>query len=312
MLGNNTNCYAIRRLSPFQGSLQVIEAQDAQASSGNGIDWRIQVRAPTPSYQDGGRNGDQQVILFGFWSSEGGFHRVPLPPLVSSSQVEIAAQPIIDVLLEQTRKVPFPLCDRCELWLLDGATSAPLVLVAAGRDPQRLPPVRHPEWQPTLLSDHSFTRTGSNPTDTPPYAPREAMADLVRRAAGQNPAAQWFERRDDGSGRAIAGVHCDDKLNGRILAKVEFPELLIREEWPDAEAQQLLNDYIEWQAPFLLTLPDISSLTRKRLEQLAFKQPFKVEGQHKLWPEVIDQARLRAVLIEAQMRRSNPDTGGNR
>lgn len=97
----------------------------------------------------------------------------------------------------------------------------------------------------------------------------------------------------------------------RILTKDEFPELLIRDEWPNDEDQKLINDYIEWQAPFLLTLPTLNVMTRKRLEQLAFKQSYKVEGQYKLYPEVIDKARLKAVLIEAQMRRSNPDAGGN-
>ncbi len=312
MSGNQTRCFAIRRLSPFQGCLQVIEAQAAQASSSNGIDWRVQVRTQTPRSQWGEDHtpAEQQVILFGFWSSEGGFHRVPLPPLISSHEIEIAAQPIIDVLLEQTRKVPFPQHDRCELWLLDESTSAPLVLIASVSDPQHLPHIRRPEWQPTLRSDHSFTRTWSkDKTEAPAYAPREALAELIRHSAGQNPAAQWFERQADGSGKAIIGIDCDDKLQGRVLPKQEFPELLIRESWPDDAAQQLINDYIEWQAPYLLTLPTLSPLTRKRIEQRAFKQPFKVEGQYKLWPEVIDEARLRAALIEAQMRRSNPDAG---
>lgn len=315
MPGTQTRCFAIRRLSPFQGCLQVIEARDAQTSSSNGIDWRIQVRVQTPLDQWAGMDGSQanhQVILFGFWSSEGGFHRVPLPPLISSRQVEIAARPIIDVLLDQTRNVPFAQQDDCELWLLDEKERKPLVLITASSDPQHLPNIRHPEWQPTLRTDHSFTRTQSKGMeDDPAHATRGSLVDLVCQASGQNSQAQWFERQADGSGKAIAGICIDDKLNGRTLLKEEFPELLIREDWQNKEAQQLINDYIEWQAPFLLTLPTLSTLTRKRIEQLAFKQAFKVEGQYKLYPEVIDKERLKAVLIEAQMRRSNPHAGEN-
>jgi len=315
MSGTETNCFAIRRLSPFQGCLQVIEAQDAQASSSNGIDWRIQVRAQTPLDQWGSMDGsrpDHQIILFGFWSSEGGFHRVPLPPLISSRQVEIAAQPIIDVLLDLTRHVPFPQRDHCELWLLDEKELKPLVLIAASRDPEQLPNIRRPEWQPSLLTDHSFTSNWSKgQPDDPAYAAREALANLVNHRSGQNPKAQWFERQTDGSGKGLGGISLDASYRQRILSKDEFPELLIREDWPDEEAQQLINDYIEWQAPFLLTLPTLRKLTRKRIEQLAFKQAFKVEGQHKLWPEILDEERLKAILIEVQMRRSNPNAGEN-
>lgn len=314
MPDNETNCFAIRRFSPFQGCLQVIEACDAQASSNNGIDWCVQVKVQTPLDPWGNMDvsqPDHQIILFGFWSQEGGFHRVPLPPQISSRQIEIAAQPIIDVLLDFTRYVPFALRDHCELWLLDEKESKPLVLIAACSDPERLLNIRRPEWQPTQLSDHTFTRTWhKDKRDDPTYAAREALAYQVKQTAGQNPKAQWFERQTNGSGKGIAGININEDGLQRSLSKDDFPELLIREVWPNDEAQHLINDYLEWQAHLLLTLPTLSKLTRKRIEQLAFKQPFKVESQHKLYPDVIDHERLKAVLIEAQMRQSNPDAGG--
>ncbi len=307
MSDNKTNYFAIRRLSPFQGCLQVIEACDAQTSSSNGIDWRIQVKTQMSLDQwdnTDGSHPDQQIILFGFWSEEGGFHRVPLPQQVSSHQIEIAAQPIIDVLLSLTRCTPFTQCDNYELWLLDAKESKPLVLISANSDAEQLPNIQQLEWQPTLLTDHSFTSSKNNSThNAPAHAAREALTNLVNQRAGQAPRAQWFERHADGSGKGIGGIHNDTAIQQRTLSKNEFPELLIHEDWPDKEAQDLINDYIEWQAPFLLCLPTLSKLTRKRIEQLAFKQPSKVESQHKLYPEVIDLERLKAVLIEAQMRR---------
>ena len=315
MPGTQTRCFAVRRLSPFQGCLQVIETNQAQTSSSNGIDWRIQVRIQTPATQWASMDGSQanhQVILFGFWSSEGGFHRVPLPPQMSSRQIEIAAQPIIDVLLNQTRNVPFSQQDDCELWLLDEQQHKPLVLIASSSKPTQLPNIRQPDWQPTVLSDHSFTRNNDaeRNKDTA-YTARQALIDLIKQATGQNPKAQWFQRQTDGSGKGIAGIQLDEDLTHRTLPKNEFPELLIREIWPSDEAQELVQDYIQWQAPFLLTLPTLDTLTRKRIEQQAFKQSFKVEGQYKLYPEIIDTERLKAVLVEAQMRRSNPNAGEN-
>lgn len=307
-----TRCYAIRRLSPFQGFTQIIEAGGGQASSNNGIDWRIQVHIQTshsPEDSLDGSQADQQLILFGFWSSEGGFHRVPLPPMVSSREIEVAAQPIIDELLSTTRSVPFKHIDICELWLLDEKDNSPLVLIATNGNPEQLPTVRRPEWQSTALTDDSFTRTWSKDKNTPQHTARDELNALIMKTAGLNPAAQWFLRGEDGSGKAIDGVNINDNLTGRQLSKDDFPELLLKENWPEENSQQLVNAYFEWQAPFLLTLPHLNSIKRKRLEQLAFKQVFKVEGQYKLWPEIIDKEKLKAVLIEAQMRRSNPEAG---
>ena len=313
MPDNKTRCFALRRLSPFQGYLQVIEAGDGQASSSNGIDWRIQVRIRTPLEQLESMDNsppDPQIILFGFWSSEGGFHRVPLPPMIPSRQIEIAAQPILDELLAITRHVPFQQIDVCELWLLDEQDLSPLVLIAACSDPNKLPTIHRPQWQATLPADHSFTRTWTKTAqDSADNKARDELHALIAKAGGQNPKAQWFLRQADGSGKGIDGIHIADTLKGRQLAQDDFPELLLKDTWQDETAQQLISAYIEWQAPFLLTLPQLKPLTRKRLEQLAFKQPFKVEGQYKLWPEVIDAERLKAVLIEAQMRRSHPDAG---
>ena len=301
MSNNKTNCFAIRRLSPFKGCTQVIEAGEAQAISSNGLDWRIQVRVHEQS---------SHAILFGFWSEEGGFHRVPLDPMLDSHQVEVAAQPIIDVLLELTRRVPFAQQDHCELWLLDAEDSMPLVLIAASREPDHLPAIRHPEWQPTLLTDHSFTRRNHSDSDnTPAYASRDTLASLIKQRVGQNPVAQWFERHADGQAKAIDGINVNADIRNRTLPKEAFPPLLIREDWPDTTAQELINDYIEWQAPYLLTLPTLNDFQRKQLEQLAFRQCFKVEDQHKLWPKVIDEQRLKAILIEVKMRRSHPEAG---
>ena len=313
MPGNETRSFAIRRLSPFQGSLQIIEAGDGQASSSNGLDWRIQVRIQTSHEQGDSLDGplpDHQTILFGFWSSEGGFHRVPLPPMISSRQIEVAAQPIIDDLLATASRVPFKQIDHCELWLLDKNNLLPLVLISACCDNTELPTIHRLEWQPTLQSDHSFTRTWSKSEEViSVHEPRDELNKIIRDAAGQNPKAQWFLRDHNGNGKGIAGINIDADIQTRQLRNSEFPELLLKNDWQDANIQQLVNDYLDWQAPFLLTLAELNPLTRERLEQLAFRQVFKVEGQHKLWPEVIDEARLRAALIEAQMRRSNPEAG---
>ncbi|MDH5445388.1 MAG: hypothetical protein OEY52_07510 [Gammaproteobacteria bacterium] len=308
-----TKCYAFRRLSPFQGFLQVIETANGQASSSNGINWRIQVRYPaSPELAEYNDYFDieQQTILVGFWSSEGGFHRVPQPPMVNAHDIEILAQPIIDELLVTTHKVPFEQIDTCELWLLDEKDYSPLVLIASCSQPEHLPDIQNLTWESTLVNDHSFTRSWSiSPNKTSDPSIRNKLNDQINNRSGSKPIAQWFIREKHGNGQSIGGINIPENITGRSLDKADFPELLLTEYWDSEPALELIKDYLEWQAPFLLTLPHLSPVIRKRLEVAAFKQVFKVESQHKLWPEVIDKEKLKAVLIEAQMRRSNPEAG---
>lgn len=313
MTGKETRCFSIRCLSPFQGCLQVIEACNAQACSQNGIDWRIQVRTPISQDQQTPLNkpkADHQVTLFGFWSLEGGFHRTPLPPLVCSHQIEYAAHPIIDVLLNLTLHVPFTQDDCYELWLLDKEELKPLALIASCRDPEQLPNIHNLEWPSNQLISHSMTHSKDTDNNLSQEA-CEILAHQINQRAGQPLRAQWFKRHSDNSGKGFGGIHIDSDIIQRILPSEAFPELLIRQDWLKDKEQNQVSDYIKWLAPYLLTLPTLKYDTRKYIEQLAFEQPGKVKNRHKLYPEVINQGRLQEILTEEEINQDKPGTGKN-
>ena len=91
----------MRELSPFMGTIQVIESTGAQASTHNGQDWRILVRVFNPAQQWGSLEtpNRQQSVLYGFWSSQNGLETVPLSPLVNPRQINYKA-----VLVEATMR----------------------------------------------------------------------------------------------------------------------------------------------------------------------------------------------------------------
>ena len=45
----NISCYAIRRVNPFLGVLQVIETASGRAVSANGVVWDIEIGVPVKS-----------------------------------------------------------------------------------------------------------------------------------------------------------------------------------------------------------------------------------------------------------------------
>ena len=67
---------------------------------------------------------------------------------------------------------------------------------------------------------------------------------------------------------------------------------------------QLINDFLNWQAPWLLLLPTLDTDTRRHYEQAARKQALIVQQQYKLYPEIIDKSAINTARVEAVFRRS--------
>ena len=116
--------------------------------------------------------------------------------------------------------------------------------------------------------------------------------------------AQWFERDEGSRGMGITGVNLQRDLQRRVLSPELFPELLLREKWENDEAQLLVNDYLDWLSPALLTLPDISNEWRDRLEKAAYRQPLKVDELYHLYPKIINTKLMNQALVEAAIRKS--------
>jgi len=215
--------------------------------------------------------------------------------------MQSASASMVEALPGCLERLPFPLMDRYQLWLLD-RKRRPLALLAATMDPTHMAELRPQPWAATELSEHGFHSPtlaelgigrleGDNPR-----AHAARLEQLVRTAGGQPPRREWFERRSDGSGTALDG--------GRQLDTAAFPNLLLRQEWDDPADSGLVSDYLEWCAPWLLTLPDLDDATRGRLERSARARALEVEARHRLYPRIIHPELIEAARVEARLRRS--------
>lgn len=59
---------------------------------------------------------------------------------------------------------------------------------------------------------------------------------------------------------------------------------------------------VERQAPALLTLPDLSRDSRRRLESLAAQRPLALYRYRKLLPDIIDRKLMEAAWVQAVLR----------
>jgi hypothetical protein len=69
-VAGTAHCYAVRRVNPFRGVMQIIESEEGRALSCNGIVWEILIRATNDSAQGGVDQVDTRKTYyrFGMWS----------------------------------------------------------------------------------------------------------------------------------------------------------------------------------------------------------------------------------------------------
>jgi hypothetical protein len=65
----------------------------------------------------------------------------------------------------------------------------------------------------------------------------------------------------------------------------------------------LIEAFFQWQAPWLLLLPGLAHEQRQSLEQHARFQALVVDKQFRLYPDVIDEALIKAARVEAMLRK---------
>jgi hypothetical protein len=301
--------YAVRRLNPFRGVVQVVANPDARALSDDGERWEIQVLAAQPehTWRSGNRNPPRmRFFRFGVWTRGRGLRRVPVSPVFDLEAMLTAASALAQALGARSETVPFPLADRCELWLLD-PQRRPFALLDATLDPVDAVGRRPQRWAAAARSEHRFRSPSLEARGVPPrdgQDPRvhaSRLERLVRDTAGQPPRHAWVRRQPDGG-----GLPCADPARQqtplRRLAASEFPPLPLTEHWPEPEAAGLVRDYLDWCAPYLLTLPGLDDALRDRLEHAAKGCALAVEGQHRLYPKVVNPELIRALRVEARLR----------
>ncbi len=296
--------YAQRRLSPFKGTVQVVEVDDGRALSYDGWLWNIQLRSQTPIQQMqwgdiGPRRASKPFFNYGSWMPPGDLRRLPLNPILGDVS-EYPALAALRTALAARPSVPFPLQDRCECWLVDRA-GMPVTLFASQCDETQRNLPQHPRWQATSTDDPDFV-SATLQQDNSVHGPHAAwLTDAVKRRTGLPLRLQWFRRESDGRGLALDGRNLLAEWEGRTLAADAFPALLMREVWRDAQTAAAVQDYLAWQAPYLLTLPNLAESRRRELEAFACRRPAVLMQQLRLLPHILDREAIDAALVRARL-----------
>lgn len=308
--GAVVECYAQRLLNPYRGVVQVIRYAAAEAVSTDGLHWDIYVSnsALLDGLEAGPAGGPVQIsdIRYGGWSADRGLKRGPLYPSEDFRHMEAMGAVVYEHLLRVHDRVPFPLQDRLELWLLDrqGMPLALLDSAVHGRDPRR---DTAPRWHAGYTAEARFTSDALDaPEGTGEAAnPAACLTRHINARAGSRPAAQWFRRQPDGSGVGEEGIHLDAGLAGRRLPADRFPVWMLAEPTgdsaEDALHRRLLEDYRDWLAPSLLQLADMDPSDRARLERQARRDAAQVCRLYRLYPRVVDPDFITAARVEAML-----------
>ncbi len=274
--------YGVRRLGPYLGVIQVIDVGEACAYSTNGRSWRIRQQTASGRFRWG----------------------VPQRPVAGDDPVRNCNAAQLVEALENHPPVPFPLRDRFELWLLEHDTRLPLALLATRYRESEMAEVRDPHWHafPTTATDFvSVTLERKTPPGSYRRSHRDQLESLVNMASRPLPAAQWFERRADGSGEGREGLRLAQGEPGRVLGKGDFPELLVSEAWDDEVSHGLIADYHDWCAASLLAHQNLRQTTRARLERAACRRPAGLLDSYPLIPEILDDEAMRVALVSARL-----------
>ncbi len=306
------HCYGVLRLNPFQGVLQVVELGPARALSADGERWEIQVLCAQPEHTWRSPNRAEPVMRyfrFGGWSRLSGLRRVPVSPILDLDLLFGASSALTTALPQCIERLPFPRADRYELWLLD-AEGLPFAMVASTTQDPLGTRTRSEPWAATARSDQGFrserlvqrgipVRDGHDPRHHASLLER-----LVRESAGRPARSGWFEREADGCGVAVQPESVPQGWEPRRLTADAFPHLLLRENWPEPTQRDLVRDYLDWSAPYLLTLSGLGDDLRDRLEHAARARAMEVEALYRLYPRFLNTDLLKAIRVEARMRRT--------
>jgi hypothetical protein len=277
--------YGVRRLGPYLGVIQVIDVGDACAYSTNGRTWRIRQQTASGRFRWGVTKVTDDNV----------------------SDVRLVGADNLVEALKRQPPVPFPIRDRFELWLLNRKTRLPLALLRTRYKAYDMEPVTDPHWRPFLMTDTAFVsetlsayeKANPRPGWATPH--RDQLESQVNVASRPMPAAQWFERRADGSGRGCDGLRLKDGETGRTLEAQAFPELLISEDWDNDIQRGLVTDYHNWYAASLLAHQNLTADTRARLEQAACRRPQSLLAVYPLIPEILDQEAVDVALVSARL-----------
>ena len=153
----DVQCYAIRRINPFLGVLQVVKTDGGRAISSNGIVWELELRTEKSDawgILNKGVKGEA-YYRFGLWSNDEGLINRPLAPHLDGGELKVQSDFLIDCVKARLQYMPFQLIDNRELWLFDRLENHPIALLAS-LSPDSKTPSPEPKYWKSCLPNHPF------------------------------------------------------------------------------------------------------------------------------------------------------------
>ena len=283
--------YAVRRVNPFLGVLQVIETSGGRALSSNGVVWEIELRTERSGAWGSLNQGVKGAAYyrFGLWSVDDGLIHRPLAPHLDGGELTTQCNFLVKCIEARLQYIPFRLIDNRELWLFDRQDRQPIALLASLSPGSKTPSPEPKYWKSCLGANGIASQYR--------YPESRALESLIERTASSNICKYWVDRDQDGGGKV--------EHNGEVLRMNDFPPFLITEEWLNREDASLVNQYIAWIAPSLLTLQNLSCSERDRLESYLNVQAISVEYHWHLYPELVNEKKLKAARVQSRLQKTN-------
>lgn len=292
--------YSQRLLNPFRGVMNVIRYQAAEAVTTDGIEWEIYVsNDELLSGLDPDAHVQTSDIRYGHWSQQGGLKRGPIFPSDDFKRMEAMGAIVYEALLQRHSHLPFPLRDRYELWLLD-PEQRPLCLLDSAVEQEDIVLDNPLRWRAGNLCAELF-----RPQIEEPEQAATQLAQHINTLTTSPATAQWFWRETDGTAIPFHSINLATPVTTTLAAE-HFPPFFIREQHADPALTELVQAFLQWQAPWLLLLQNLTQPLRFELEQYARKQALLVEQHFRLYPEIVDESFLRAARVEAMLRKTRP------
>lgn len=279
--------YSQRILPPYSGVVQIAESERIRAQSFDGVNWEVQY-VPDSGLLNGQARPRGFALDRGYYDiatiKKGELRMFMFPSFLDAKTLTAGIEELHDYLT--TVEIPFPAADLFEFWLLDAQDESPLALICSCCEESQMDTYSgHIQWTALPHSKLYIENTEAEQSrNDPPVNHR--FQQMIASRAGSSPKAGWFNRSQ---------YDADS-----------FPSLLVREDWHSDLENDLCQRYLNRKAPRLLMLHNLHHETRDRLEQAAKSHVFEVEQYFTSYPDIVDEKRMKAMRVEAQLRRTAP------
>lgn len=282
--------YSVRQLSPFIGTIQVVTGEYCRAMSSDGVNWQIQASCESHQ-QEWNISADEYIprryVLYGSWNKTAGFSSLPLDPMLDVPGNDTVKHSLISRLETCDSRLPFPVLDHYECWLIDSITSKPLVLVASAIHKDMIPHIQVPKW--LALSQHELNSGNSSPSL---LSDIEQLEDFINTQGTEH---CWFYRKKNGVSHALTDNFSD-------LRDEAFPQLPVNQALLPEKFRGFYSRLIKLLSPRLLSLQSLSKPCFEELASLAQHNAIETHKRLGIYPYTLPDSILNKIHVELKIR----------